>query len=151
MSESAKVVPLARGRRRRGEASAEARAVPEETADTTAARDGFLVALARVLEAGADGLSLENVARLWSALYFAWHSEEVDEFGYDPKFLETILPFLEFLYAMWWRVEVSGIENVPEAGPALVVANHSGVLPWDGLMVNLAIRHEHEHGRGVAP
>jgi 1-acyl-sn-glycerol-3-phosphate acyltransferase len=83
------------------------------------------------------------VARAWSALYFSWHSEEVDEFGYDPKFTRTVMPFFEFLYAMWWRVEPSGVENVPAEGPALLVANHSGVLPWDGLMVNLAVRHEH--------
>ncbi len=44
---------------------------------------------------------------------------------------------------MWWRVETSGVEHVPDRGPALIVANHSGVLPWDGLMINLAVRHEH--------
>jgi len=92
---------------------------------------------------GADPVSLESLARLWSRFYFAWHSEEVDEFGYDPKFTETVLPFFEFLYAVWWRVDASGIENVPRTGPALIVANHSGVLPWDGIMINLAVRHEH--------
>ena len=40
-------------------------------------------------------------------------------------------------------VEATGIENVPRTGPALLVANHSGVLPWDGVMINLAVRHEH--------
>jgi 1-acyl-sn-glycerol-3-phosphate acyltransferase len=86
---------------------------------------------------------LETVAELWRRFYFLWHSEEVDEFGYDPKFTETVLPFFEFLYAVWWRVEASGMENVPRTGPALIVANHSGVLPWDGIMINLAVRHEH--------
>jgi len=88
-------------------------------------------------------VTLETLARLWSGFYFAWHSEEVDEFGYDPRFTETVLPFFELLYTVWWRVEASGIENVPRKGPALVVANHSGVLPWDGIMINLAVRHEH--------
>ena len=54
-----------------------------------------------------------------------------------------MLPFLEFLYTMWWRVEAAGVDNVPGQGPGLIVANHSGVLPWDGVMVNLAVRHEH--------
>jgi 1-acyl-sn-glycerol-3-phosphate acyltransferase len=89
------------------------------------------------------GLGLESLARLWSRFYFAWHSDEVDEFGYDPKFTETILPFFEFLYTVWWRVQTEGIDNVPRTGPALIVANHSGVLPWDGIMINLAVRHEH--------
>ena len=90
-----------------------------------------------------SGPTLETLARLWSRFYFQWHSEDVDEFGYDRKFMETILPVFEFLYTVWWRVEVTGIENVPRTGPALIVANHSGVLPWDGIMINLAVRHEH--------
>jgi 1-acyl-sn-glycerol-3-phosphate acyltransferase len=44
---------------------------------------------------------------------------------------------------VWWRVETTGIERVPSTGPTLVVANHSGVLPWDGPMINVALRHEH--------
>ena len=44
---------------------------------------------------------------------------------------------------MWWRVEAAGTEHVPARGAGLVVANHSGVLPYDGLMVQLAIKHEH--------
>ena len=115
--------------------------------DVRREREGLLVALARLMEAGREGLTWENLARAWSAAYFSFHSEEVDEFGYDPKFTETILPFFEFLYTMWWRVEPSGVENVPAQGPALIVANHSGVLPWDGLMINLAVRHEHPAGR----
>ena len=36
-----------------------------------------------------------------------------------------------------------GAEELLDRRPGLVVANHSGVLPWDGAMINLAIRHEH--------
>ena len=104
---------------------------------------GFLAALGRAVDAGASALTWENIARARRGRYFARHSEEVDEFGFDPKFNAAVLPFFEFLYTLWWRVEVEGIENVPADGPGVIVANHSGVLPWDGLMVNLAIRHEH--------
>jgi len=117
-------------------------ATPEPTA-ARARKDGLLVAIARALEAGRHGLTWENAAALWSAAYFSWHSEEVDEFGRDAKFTEAIRPLLEFLYTMWWRVEVAGVEGVPSSGPALVVTNHSGVLPWDGIMITLALRHEH--------
>lgn len=105
--------------------------------------DGLLVTLARVVQAGVGGLSWQTLARLQAAAYFTWHGDELDEFGYDPVFAEAIRPFFEFLYAVWWRVEASGVDNVPAAGPALVVANHSGVLPYDGAMVKLAIRHNH--------
>jgi 1-acyl-sn-glycerol-3-phosphate acyltransferase len=110
-------------------------------------REGLLVTLARLAESGVRGSSWENLARAQAALYFAWHSDQVDEFGFDPVFARTIDPFLEFLYSFWWRVEVSGIEHVPEDGPGLIVANHSGVLPYDGAMVKLAIRHQHPRRR----
>ncbi len=105
--------------------------------------EGLLVTLARLARRSARGLSWASLARLQSALYFAWHSEDVDEFGSDRRFTETLQPLFEFLYTVWWRVETTGIERVPAEGPGLVVANHSGVLPYDGLMVKLALRQEH--------
>ncbi len=110
---------------------------------TTPGREGLLVALARAAQTVGAGLTWEQAATLWSAVHFTWHSEEVDEFGFDRKFNETIRPLFEFLYTVWWRVEATHIEHVPAHGPGLIVSNHSGVLPWDGLMINLAVRHEH--------
>ena len=101
------------------------------------------MALARARELGERRRELGEPRAAAARPYFAWHSEETDEFGADPRFAETLGPFFEFLYAVWWRVEATGIEHVPASGPGLVVANHSGVLPYDGMMVKLAIRHEH--------
>ena len=114
-------------------------------AATSGARvpEGLAVEVTRLFAQGVGRISWDRVARLLAAAHFAWHSEETDEFGYDPKFMETIRPFLEFMYAVWWRVETTGIERVPGSGPTLVVSNHSGVLPWDGPMINVALRHEH--------
>jgi 1-acyl-sn-glycerol-3-phosphate acyltransferase len=109
--------------------------------------DGLLLAAARFLQGGLRGLTLENLARLQAALYFTWHTDRPDDFGYDPVFAETLRPFLEFLYRVWWRVEATGVDNVPSLGPGLVVANHSGVLPYDGAMVKTAIRQEHPAAR----
>nr|WP_245667956.1 lysophospholipid acyltransferase family protein [Actinomadura macra] len=67
---------------------------------------------------------------------------EVDEFGFDPEFNSTVLlPLARALYEHWFRVEVSGLENIP-AGGALVVANHSGTIPVDALMLSVAV-HDH--------
>jgi 1-acyl-sn-glycerol-3-phosphate acyltransferase len=55
----------------------------------------------------------------------------------------------DFLYRYWFRVEVEGIENVPASGPAVLVANHSGVLPSDAAMIVKAVREEHRHPRPV--
>jgi 1-acyl-sn-glycerol-3-phosphate acyltransferase len=107
------------------------------------ANEGLEVSVARVVHAGLRGLTLENLGRLQAALYFAWHSTETDAFGRDPVFAETLRPLFEFLYGVWWRVEASGVERIPADGAALLVANHSGVLPYDGAMIKLAIENEH--------
>ncbi|HEX8862408.1 MAG TPA: lysophospholipid acyltransferase family protein [Actinomycetes bacterium] len=68
----------------------------------------------------------------------------VDEFGYDPELVDNLLaPILRPLYQRWWRVRTVGMEHVPSSGPALVVGNHAGALPFDAMMVALAIHDEH--------
>jgi 1-acyl-sn-glycerol-3-phosphate acyltransferase len=74
---------------------------------------------------------------------------ESDDWGLDWEFLDAIRPFLNFLYKVYWRVEVAGIENVPTSGPALMVANHAGLLPWDSLMVTASVLAEHPAQRLV--
>jgi 1-acyl-sn-glycerol-3-phosphate acyltransferase len=111
--------------------------------ETEGGRPGPLVAAARLLQELRGGLSWEKAARFWSDVYFSYHSEDVDEFGHDARFAETIMPLFEFLYAIWWRVEAQGTTHLPGEGAGLIVANHSGVLPYDGIMINLAVRHEH--------
>jgi 1-acyl-sn-glycerol-3-phosphate acyltransferase len=53
----------------------------------------------------------------------------------------------DFLYHYWFRVEVEGVDNVPGDGPALLIANHAGVLPTDATMIAKAIRVEHRRPR----
>jgi 1-acyl-sn-glycerol-3-phosphate acyltransferase len=68
----------------------------------------------------------------------------VDEFGHDPDLVEHVLaPMLRPLYRHWWRVETRGLEHLPYKGAALVVGNHAGTLPFDAMMVALAILDEH--------
>ncbi|AFM15433.1 1-acyl-sn-glycerol-3-phosphate acyltransferase [Mycolicibacterium chubuense NBB4] len=74
----------------------------------------------------------------------------VDEFGFDPHLNNAIfLPLLRVFFNSWFRVEVSGVENLPETGAALVVANHAGVLPFDGLMTSVAVRDKHPAHRDL--
>ena len=139
MSTRPRVVPL----RSRATRSRRPRALLKPVKTRSEPPEGLLVSLARLAQTAAQGLSWANLARLQRAVYFAWHSEDVDEFGSDRRFTETLLPLFELLYTVWWRVETAGLEHVPAEGPGLVVVNHSGVLPYDGLMVKLALRQEH--------
>lgn len=74
---------------------------------------------------------------------------ETDEWGLDWEFLEVVKPFFTFLYKIYWRVETSGMENIPDEGRALLVSNHSGQLPWDGTMIGTAVLTEHPAQRLV--
>lgn len=68
--------------------------------------------------------------------------EEFDEFGRDPAFEKKVMPFFDFLYYKYWRVSAEGLEHIPSKGNALIVANHSGTLPFDGSMIRMAVSNE---------
>ncbi len=96
-----------------------------------------LIALAEAVgvdwEAGVDEVAAFARSRL-SGDY------AVDEFGFDPEFTERVfLPALRPLVERWFRVEVRGIENVPAAGPALLVSNHAGTLPLDAMVLHAVV------------
>ncbi|MFG1961749.1 lysophospholipid acyltransferase family protein [Nonomuraea sp. NPDC049028] len=68
---------------------------------------------------------------------------EVDEFGYDAELTDKVLlELIRPLYHHWFRVETVDLKNVPDEGGALVVANHSGTLPVDALMMQVALHDE---------
>ena len=67
-----------------------------------------------------------------------------DEWGFDEEFAEAAYPFFELLYDRWWRVEATGLENVPAHGRAMLVSNHAGALfPFDASMITGAIMKRH--------
>lgn len=77
----------------------------------------------------------------------------VDDFGFDPDYAEHVFyPLLRPLQRSWFRTEVRGLEHIPASGGALLVANHSGTIPLDALMTQLAIHDghpQHRHLRGL--
>ncbi|HVX55199.1 lysophospholipid acyltransferase family protein [Nocardioides sp.] len=74
----------------------------------------------------------------------------VDEYGFDPELTQRFLmAVLRPVAQKWFRIEVRGLENVPAEGGALVVSNHSGTLPVDGLMT-MVMLHDHA-GRSLRP
>ncbi len=71
----------------------------------------------------------------------------VDEMGFDPELTDRVLLApLRVLYEWWFRVEARGLENIPDTGGALVVANHSGTVALDALMAQVAV-HDHHPAR----
>jgi 1-acyl-sn-glycerol-3-phosphate acyltransferase len=75
---------------------------------------------------------------------------EVDDFGYDPDFHDNVVePPLRLLYEKWFRIEALGLENIPDTGGALLVANHSGTIAIDALMTAVAVREHHPRKRAL--
>jgi 1-acyl-sn-glycerol-3-phosphate acyltransferase len=86
--------------------------------------------------------------RMMSALRFAARElagdGETDEFGFDPELnAKVLMPLARVLYREWFRVQMRGTGHVPAEGPALVVANHSGTLPLDAIMLQTGLYDEH--------
>ncbi|WP_242494634.1 lysophospholipid acyltransferase family protein [Nocardioides zhouii] len=75
---------------------------------------------------------------------------EVDDYGFDRELTERFfMAALRPVAEKWFRLEVRGLENIPAEGGALVVSNHSGTVPLDGLMTMLAV-HDKAH-RSLRP
>ena len=128
-------------------------AAPDETLAPEAV-SAFLRALRGGVERGLDPLnaaeqaatelpqklraSIERMARRMRGDFYE------DEWGFDEEFAEAAYPFFEFLYDKWWRVDTTGVENVPAHGRAMLVSNHAGALfPFDASMITGAIMKEH--------
>jgi 1-acyl-sn-glycerol-3-phosphate acyltransferase len=70
-------------------------------------------------------------------------SYDVDPVGLDPIVAEMGWHLLNFMYFDYFRVEVEGIEHVPEQGPGMLIANHGGgLIPYDGLMMAITVANE---------
>jgi 1-acyl-sn-glycerol-3-phosphate acyltransferase len=106
----------------------------------------------------AEAIAVESAAELAGSDYYVqkWgrkglrsRAEEVDEFGLDRSFDAKLKPVLDFIYRRYFRIQTEGIENVPNEGRAVVVGNHSGSIPIDGLMLRTALRTDHPARRDL--
>lgn len=68
----------------------------------------------------------------------------VGEYGYDAwgfniKTIKQFIALGRYLYEKHYEVEVIGYENVPKTGRCILIANHSGQLPIDAMMLGYAL------------
>ncbi|NKF22186.1 lysophospholipid acyltransferase family protein [Solimonas marina] len=62
-----------------------------------------------------------------------------DAWGYNENAAKLGLGVVKLLYEKYFRVVAHGIENIPTQGRALFIANHSGQLPMDGVLIGGAM------------
>ena len=96
-------------------------------------------------------LSLRVFRNFIHSLWYGKSTETLayDDFGMDPQFIQKVKPLFDFLYYNYWRVSPIGLENIPSNGRGLIVANHSGTLPYDGAMICESIVNDHPSRRSV--
>ncbi len=76
---------------------------------------------------------------------------KLNEFGYDPwgldiRSVQSAMVAATVLYRYYFRVEVSGIDNIPD-GRVLLIANHAGQIAIDAAMIGAALVLEAEPPR----
>jgi 1-acyl-sn-glycerol-3-phosphate acyltransferase len=62
----------------------------------------------------------------------------VDPFGADQDTVRLSGAVLVHLHRYWFRTEVEGIDQVPD-GRVLLVSNHAGQIPLDGIVIAVAM------------
>lgn len=75
--------------------------------------------------------------------------KSVDAWGFCSVTHEKWLRFFEPIYHKYFRVDVSGLGNVPKSGGVLLIANHSGQLPIDGILIGQTLATKGESPRVV--
>lgn len=73
-------------------------------------------------------------------------SSGVDPFGLDPAWAKYALAMSAFFYRFYFRAETTGIHHIPH-GRVILVSNHSGQLPFDGVTIAGALFLENDPPR----
>jgi 1-acyl-sn-glycerol-3-phosphate acyltransferase len=92
----------------------------------------FPPALARAF---ARALGGDRAVRIADDLAFEDAGHGYDAFGMHPDFVGLGDALGGWLHDHWFRVTAYDAHHIPADGPAILAANHSGTLPFDGVML----------------
>mgnify|MGYP006422255743 CR=1 FL=1 len=86
-----------------------------------------------------DRLVSEQVEQQMARIQKKTGSLGYDPWGFNLEAAKIGMALVQPLYDRWFRVDTRGEDKVPGEGPVLIVANHSGQLPIDGVLINYTI------------
>jgi len=118
--------------------------VPAESTLTTSAIGDLVGAFRPLWMRRLQDEIVDRIARVPTKL----NEYGFDSYGMNPAELQQGALFSALLYRYYFRCETHGIEDVP-AGPFMLISNHAGQLPFDGMMLQTAMLLEAEPPRIV--
>jgi 1-acyl-sn-glycerol-3-phosphate acyltransferase len=80
----------------------------------------------------------DDVGARTRALVFRGNEYGYDAYGLGRDHLKVAALLAGWVYRHYFRATAKGIENIPAAGRVLFIANHSGQLPYDGVVIGSA-------------
>ncbi len=95
--------------------------------------------LRRQVSTIADKAMGDDFASRSKALTVRQNEYGFDPFGFHRDSLRLVVPLARWLHRSYFRTEVHGMENLPPSGRLLLVSNHSGQLPFDGVVIGTAL------------
>jgi 1-acyl-sn-glycerol-3-phosphate acyltransferase len=98
----------------------------------------------KLVEAGFSDDELERI----KALPTRQNEYGYDPFGFNREEAKVAMLVARWLYRHYFRTEVHGLDYIPH-GRVLLVANHSGQLPFDGMNIASAFIYDAEPPRMV--
>ena len=115
------------------------RSDPPEPARLPRRRRTTTPSLAEIEQPGVRGwldrmLGDDERRRLSALTHLVEGEAPFDRFGFSPDTLRASFPLFYALYRFYFRVQSRGHENLPKDGPAILVGNHGGLLPFDAAM-----------------
>ncbi len=82
-------------------------------------------------------------------LYYEKYQKDDDKYGYSLRTLAHCEPFFQYCFEEYFKIQLTGIENIPSTGSGILVGNHSGMLPIDAVMMTMAMCKLHPNPRRV--
>lgn len=64
---------------------------------------------------------------------------DYDRWGLNPQTQRTGLALGKLLYDYYFRTQAYGLEHIPAQGRVLIIGNHSGHTPIDGILIGVAM------------
>lgn len=110
-------------------------------------RTRFKALADRLMAVASDAVGENLDEKVSAALPLNTNEVGVEPFGADVDTVRMSAGLLAYLYRWWFRVEVHGIEHLPPKGAVLIVGNHSGQVPLDGVMIAMAMVLDAKHPR----